>query len=216
MEETIAKYLNQHYEVVDCKRIKSLLGGGYILGSKVVEELKVIFSVEEKICYDLVKNWFIEKAWAELIKPFWFEQKKYSPDEPKKVNRFLITFPTEFNIEQYMVKSASRPSYNQHFGTGTFFSRHSQPITTWDDIDIVFYDLISPSSAQIIMGLLRENKFNNFQFKLEMLGPIGDVVEEWEITGTVSKVSFGDLDYSSNEISNISMTISPSTCVLLY
>jgi hypothetical protein len=48
------------------------------------------------------------------------------------------------------------------------------------------------------------------------LGPVGDLVEEWVIRGFVTQIDFGELDYSSDELMGIKLTIRPTSCILLF
>ena len=54
--------------------------------------------------------------------------------------------------------------------------------------------------------------------KFQSLGPVGDVVEEWEIMGAFIKdVNFQDADWSnSNTAQTISLTLAMDYCLLRY
>ena len=49
-----------------------------------------------------------------------------------------------------------------------------------------------------------------------MLGPVGDVVEEWTILGSMTQIDFGNLNYGSDELMEIKLTIRPINCVLNF
>ena len=52
---------------------------------------------------------------------------------------------------------------------------------------------------------------------LEMLDPTGVVVEKWSLVGTfLTDVNFNDLAYSDEGLANISATLRPDRCVLIY
>jgi hypothetical protein len=52
---------------------------------------------------------------------------------------------------------------------------------------------------------------------LEMLDPTGVVVEKWLLQNTfISDVDFGSLSYSQDAIADISATLRPDRCVLIY
>jgi hypothetical protein len=53
--------------------------------------------------------------------------------------------------------------------------------------------------------------------ELEMLDPTGVVVEKWILQGTfLTNADFGTLDYSSEDIAEISVTLRPDRCILVY
>ena len=50
-----------------------------------------------------------------------------------------------------------------------------------------------------------------------MLDPVGTVVELWDIKGAfLTNATFGDLDYTTEEPTDISLTIRFDNCVLQY
>ena len=52
---------------------------------------------------------------------------------------------------------------------------------------------------------------------LEMLDPTGVVVEKWILQGTfLTDVNFNDLDYSNDGIADITATLRPDRCILVY
>jgi hypothetical protein len=53
--------------------------------------------------------------------------------------------------------------------------------------------------------------------ELEMLDPTGVVVEKWILQGTfLTNVDFGSLEYSDDEIADISATLRMDRCILVY
>jgi hypothetical protein len=49
-----------------------------------------------------------------------------------------------------------------------------------------------------------------------MLDPVGTVVSDWSIWGAINSVNFGDLDYSSDELADITLNMSASNVILNY
>jgi hypothetical protein len=50
-----------------------------------------------------------------------------------------------------------------------------------------------------------------------MLDPTGVVVEKWILQGTfLTKLDFGDLDYSKDDIATINATLRMDRCILVY
>ena len=124
--------------------------------------------------------------------------------EPMRQNRFLVIFPEVFNISPYLVRMASRPSAT--FNNG---------LVTWDDINFTLYDPISQSTSGRIYELMgAQLLYNPLVIKLQMLGPVGDIISDWSIWGRFNSVDFGDLDYSSDELANVTLNMSVSNVIL--
>ena len=52
---------------------------------------------------------------------------------------------------------------------------------------------------------------------LELLDPTGVVVEKWILQGAfLTDVNFNDLSYSDDGLANISATLRPDRCILVY
>ena len=79
------------------------------------------------------------------------------PYEPKKKNRWLITFPADLGIQQWWLSSASRPSITQNEVEIPFLNTSTWVIGrfTWEAIDVTFRDPIGPSASQAIMEWVR-------------------------------------------------------------
>jgi hypothetical protein len=124
--------------------------------------------------------------------------------EPMRQNRFLVIFPEVFNISPYLVRMTSRPSAT--FNNG---------LVTWDDINFTLYDPISQSTSGRIYELIgAQLLYNPLVIKLQMLGPVGDIISDWSIWGRFNSVDFGDLDYSSDELANVTLNMSVSNVIL--
>lgn len=152
------------------------------------------------------------------------------PYEPKKQNRFILRFPSSLGINEWFVMSASRPKINigeveiPFLNTSTWVAGRF----TWDTIDITFKDPIGPSAAQALMEWVRlhaESVTGRMGYaagykknvELEMLDPAGVVIEKWILEGTfLTNVDFGSLDYSSDDIAEITATLRPDRCILVY
>ena len=152
------------------------------------------------------------------------------PYEPKKQNRFILRFPSSLGINEWFVMSASRPTINigeveiPFLNTSTWVAGRF----TWDAIDVTFKDPIGPSAAQALMEWVRlhaESVTGRMGYaagykknvELEMLDPAGVVIEKWILEGTfLTNVDFGSLDYSSEDIAEITATLRPDRCILVY
>lgn len=152
------------------------------------------------------------------------------PYEPKKQNRFILRFPSSLGINEWFVMSASRPKINigeveiPFLNTSTWVAGRF----TWDAIDVTFKDPIGPSAAQALMEWVRlhaESVTGRMGYaagykknvELEMLDPAGVVIEKWILEGTfLTNVNFSSLDYSSENIAEITATLRPDRCILVY
>jgi hypothetical protein len=128
--------------------------------------------------------------------------------ELKRMNRFIIQFPEEFNISEWSVQTANKPK----FVNGK-----------WENITIGFTDPIGPSTSQGLMNIvyfLKEKNTENkkiFDIVMEMFDPTGVVVEKWDIgVGKILVVDFGELDCQNDDIQRVSITFEPTSCTLRF
>ena len=50
-----------------------------------------------------------------------------------------------------------------------------------------------------------------------LLGPVGDIVEEWKLVGTyIANANFGDLDYATSEAAEITLTLQYDYAILQF
>jgi hypothetical protein len=148
--------------------------------------------------------------------------------EPKVKNRFLLLIE---GIPAYLVKKVARPVLKQeaiklqHINTVRFV----KGVSVWQTMEMTLYDPIVPSGAQAVMEWVRLHhesvtgrdgyaEFYKKDLTLQLLGPVGDKVEEWIIKGAqITKVDFGGLEWSdTGEVAEITLTIQPDYCVLNY
>jgi hypothetical protein len=152
------------------------------------------------------------------------------PYEPKKKNRFILRFPSSLGINEWFVISTSRPKVTINeveipfLNTSTYVAGRFN----WEAIDVTFKDPIGPSAAQALMEWVRlhaESVTGRMGYaagykkdiELEMLDPTGVVVEKWILQGTfLTNVDFGSLEYSDDEIADISATLRMDRCILVY
>ena len=152
------------------------------------------------------------------------------PYEPKKQNRFILRFPSSLGINEWFVITASRPKIAigeveiPFLNTSTWVAGRF----TWDAIDVTFKDPIGPSAAQALMEWVRlhaESVTGRMGYaagykkdiELEMLDPTGVVVEKWILqVSMLTNVDFGSLDYSAEDIAEITATIRMDRCILVY
>jgi hypothetical protein len=147
--------------------------------------------------------------------------------EPKMKNRFVLYMD---GIPSYIVKKAKRPSLTQESKALDHINvqRYVKGKTKWDAMELTLYDPIVPSGAQAVMEWVRLHhesvtgrdgylEFYKKDLTLNVLGPVGDKVEEWIIKGAqITKVDFGELDWAQDDVMEFSMTIQPDYCVLNF
>lgn len=147
--------------------------------------------------------------------------------EPKMANRFVLYMD---GVPSYIVTKVSRPTLEQeakaldHINLRRFVKGKS----VWGTMELTLYDPIVPSGAQAVMEWVRLHhesvtgrdgylEFYKKDLTLNVLGPVGDKVEEWIIKGAqITNVSFGDMDWSTDDPVQFTVTIQPDYCVLNY
>ena len=161
---------------------------------------------------------------AEILE---FDKMFYTNFEPKMKNRYVMEIE---NIPSYLVKAANRPTIQfetialDHINV----KRKLQGKADWQDITITLYDPIVPSAAQKVMDWIRlghesitgRRGYADFYKKditFYLLGPVGDKIEQWTLKGAfIQQANFGELDFSSNEVATIELTLSYDYAILEF
>lgn len=150
--------------------------------------------------------------------------------EPLRKNRWLMRFPSDLGISEWMLASASRPSIKQQSTEIQFLntSRFVAGRYTWEPISVTFRDPIGPSASQALMEWVRlcSESVTGRQgyamgykrdIELEMLDPTGVCVQKWILKGAwISNCNFNNLDYSQDGIADITAQIVVDYCVLAF
>ena len=154
-------------------------------------------------------------------------QAMFTPFEPKLKNRFVMSID---GIPAYLIKTANRPSISfeevelNHMNV----KRYVKGKATWETIEITMYDPVVPSAAQAAMEWIRlshesvtgRDGYSDFYKKdvdFQVLGPVGDVVEQWKLKGTwIQSANFNDLDFSSSDPVDISLTLRYDYAILEF
>lgn len=135
------------------------------------------------------------------------------PYEPKMGNRWVLTMitPTSDKLKnkllpEWVISNTSRPRFKKTWVFGSL-----KP----DIIYITMRDPIGPSTSQIIYDLMEHSY--KLDYNLEMIDPIGAVVEKWEIRGCeILEVDFGTLDYDCDNIVSCTLILKPKTAKLVF
>jgi hypothetical protein len=149
--------------------------------------------------------------------------------EPKVQNRFIMYID---GIPAYLIKAVNRPTINNNPITLDHINlkRKLKGKSEWADIEVTLYDPIVPSAAQACMEWVRlahesvtgRNGYADFYKKditINVLGPVGDKVEEWQLKGAFpASVNFNGtaLDWSAQDALTIQMTIAYDYAILQY
>ena len=156
-----------------------------------------------------------------------FNEMFYTNFEPKMKNRFIVEID---GIPSYLVKVANRPTIQ--FETVVLdhinIKRKLKGKGDWQDIQITLYDPIVPSAAQKVMDWIRlghesitgRRGYADFYKKditFYLLGPVGDKIEQWTLKGAfIQQANFGELDFASNEVATIELTLAYDYAILEF
>tara|TARA_X000000950_G_C13748276_1_gene591528 strand:+ start:413 stop:988 length:576 start_codon:yes stop_codon:yes gene_type:complete len=156
------------------------------------------------------------------------EEMFFTAFEPKTVNRFIMYMD---GMPSYLIKGVSRPNLTIDPTTLDHINIKRKirgGKAEWQDITMTLYDPVVPSGAQATMEWIRlshesvtgRNGYADFYKKdltINLLGPVGDKVEEWNIKGAfVNSVDFGSMDWATGDPLEISLTISYDYAILQY
>ena len=151
----------------------------------------------------------------------------YTEYEPKLKNRYIMNIE---GINAYMIKTAARPQIQfdevelHHMNV----RRYVKGKGAWQPLTITLYDPIVPSASQQVMEWVRlshesvtgRDGYSDFYKKhvnIQVLGPVGDIVEEWTLKGAfIQDAQFGDLDFASSDPAEITLTLRYDYAVLEF
>ena len=152
----------------------------------------------------------------------------YTPYEPKLKNRFIMEIA---GIPAFTIKTAQRPQITfdevqlEHMNV----TRYVKGKGRWQTLQITLYDPIVPSAASSVIEWVRlhhesvtgRDGYADFYKKditFNMLGPVGDKVEEWVLKGAfIQTANFNDLDFANGtDVADISLTLRYDYAILSY
>lgn len=150
--------------------------------------------------------------------------------EPLRKNRWVVRFPSDLGISEWMLASASRPKITQGVTEIQFLNTSTWVAGryTWDTLQFTFRDPIAPSSSQALMEWIRlctESVTGRQGYaagykrdvELEMLDPNGVCVQKWILKNAwISNCDFGSLQYSDDALADVTATIVVDYCILAY
>ena len=152
----------------------------------------------------------------------------FTPFEPKTKNRYIMYIE---GIPAYLIKTANRPSIAfetielDHINV----KRYVKGKGAWEELEITLYDPVVPSGAQAVMEWFRlghesvtgRDGYTDFYKKdvtINVLGPVGDKVDEWTLKGTlIVNANFNDLDWSNTtDPADITLTLRYDYAILQF
>jgi len=150
--------------------------------------------------------------------------------EPKKKNRFILTFDSSLGINSWYVEKASRPSIKIDTKEIKFLNTETYVAGSfaWDTISVTLRDPIGPSAAQAVMEWVRlhaESVTGRMGYaagykkdvNLEMLDPTGVAVEKWILQNcSITDAKFNEVGYDGSDLMTVDMTLRPDRCILVY
>jgi len=150
--------------------------------------------------------------------------------EPLRKNRWLLRFPADLGIQEWWCQTAHRPAIKQEGKPIQFLNTETYVVGryTWDEMQVTLRDPIGPSASQAVMEWVRLHSESvsgrqgyaagyKRDVELEMLDPTGVVVSKWILKNTMcTAADFGELDYSSDELATIQITLRFDYAILCY
>jgi len=156
--------------------------------------------------------------------------------EPKRNYKFLASFGLgpNLSIHNWLIKRVTKPSWtvsetSHQFLNWTFYYPGR---VEWNTIDVTLVDPIDPSSSGILMNHLAESGWTKPTewvpnqargrstvskdramgalglFEIEQMDSHGNMVESWHLKNPfITNVTFGDLAYDDEGLTEISMTL---------
>ena len=151
----------------------------------------------------------------------------FTPFEPKLKNRFIMNID---GVPAYLIKTANRPQITFEEVTLEHMNvkRWVKGKGAWQTLNVTLYDPVVPSAAQAVMEWVRlshesvtgRDGYSDFYKKdvnFQVLGPVGDVVEEWTLKGTwILDAQFGDMDFATSEPVEITLTLRYDYAILQF
>ena len=161
---------------------------------------------------------------AELLDP---SEIMFTPFEPKTKNRFIMYIE---GIPAFTIKAMSRPiiQFDEVVLEHINIKRYLKGKGAWQPLEITLYDPIVPSASQAVMEWVREHHesvtgrqgYSDFYKKditFNLLGPVGDIVEEWTLKGAfIDNANFGSLAYETSDPVEITLSLKYDYAILQF
>lgn len=150
--------------------------------------------------------------------------------EPLRKNRWVVRFPSDLGIAEWMLTSAARPNIVQGSTEIPFINTSTYVVGRyhWENIQVTFRDPIAPSGSQALMEwvrLISESVTGRQGYaagykrdlEIEMLDPGGVSIQKWICKNAwLSNVNFGSLAYNDDGLAEMTATIVMDYAILAY
>ena len=147
--------------------------------------------------------------------------------QPKQQHRFIMEID---GIPGFTIKASARPTITRNPITLDHINlkRYVAGKAEWQPITLTLYDPVVPSAAQAVMEWVRLHHesvtgrdgyadFYKKDINIEILGPVGDKVEKWDLKGTwITSADFQTLDWASDETLNIELELKFDYAILQF
>ena len=159
--------------------------------------------------------------------PFWSSQTL----EPKRSYKYLMNI-SNIGLE-YIIKTVDKPTFEVSETEHQFLNHtyYYPGRVTWGEIKVTLVDPVTPDASSILHGLLNDSGYTwpgdtsegNYgevitkDRAISALGQVSitqigdnqsDILEEWVLSNAwIKDVEFGSLDYGSDDMVEISMTM---------
>ncbi len=152
----------------------------------------------------------------------------FSAFEPKLQNRFYMYVN---GIPSYIIKAVSGMGFAQDEIMLNHINiyRKIKGKLKWNDLTLTLFDPITPSGAQAVMEWVRlhhesvtgRDGYSDFykkDVKIEILGPVGDIVSEWIVKGAfIKSAEFGEYNWDNEAAAqNLTLVLGMDYCILNY
>lgn len=157
---------------------------------------------------------------------FWTDA--HRGQDPKRQNNFIVRMNGEERVEQFYAKTVEKPSFTINTAEANYLNHTFKypGRVTWNPLSITFHDSVDEDSASYKIVKLLELMGYNPPADQDDLGTIsksssvvslgnveivhlnsrGEEKETWTLMNAfVSDVNFGSLDYSSDELVEITV-----------
>ena len=131
----------------------------------------------------------------------------------------LSVFSILMIFEHFLLKKEIKFLNTETYVSGSF---------KWGEITVKFRDPIGPSASQAVMEWVRlhaESVTGRMGYaagykkdiELEMLDPSGVAIEKWILQDTfITSLDYGTLDYNADGIAEITCTLRPDRCIMVF
>ena len=147
--------------------------------------------------------------------------------EPKRKFRWVFSIE---GIDSFLMKTGARPTVTTTEQEVPYINsfRYLAGKTKFEQITVTLHDPIAPSGAQQVMEWVRTHfesvsgragyaDFYKRDCQIKLLDPVGTVVELWDLKGCMLiSANYGELDYNSEDPTEVSLSIRADNIVLQF